>query len=78
LKRQTNGTHTCPSQCVKRELWNQAVYTDLTGNRSDIIMKNRKGKTSKLVDIAKPTDRNVVQKEAEKKLKNKSLGIQIQ
>jgi len=63
---------------VKRELWNQAVYTDLTGNRSDIIMKNRKGKTSKLVDIAKPTDRNVVQKEAEKKLKNKSLGIQIQ
>jgi len=41
-------------------------------------MKNRKGKTSTLIDVAIPTDRNVVQKEAEKQLKYKSLGILIQ
>jgi len=61
-------------------LWNQAVHTDreVTVNRPDIIIKNKKVKTCTLIDVAIPADRNVVQKEAEKKLKYKSLCIEIQ
>jgi hypothetical protein len=44
----------------------------------DIIIKNNKGKTCTLIDVAIPADRNVVQKEAEKKLKYKNLCIEIQ
>ena len=60
--------------------WNQAVHTDreVTANRPDIIIKNKKEKTCTLIDVAIPADRNVVQKEAEKKLKYKSLCIEIQ
>ena len=56
-------------------LWNQAVHTDraVTANRLDIIIKNKKEKTCTLIDVAIPADRNVVQKEAEKKLKYKSM-----
>ena len=58
-------------------LWNQAVHTDreVTANRPDIIIKNKKEKTCTLIDVAIPTNRNVVQKEAEKKLKYKSFCI---
>jgi hypothetical protein len=61
-------------------LWNQAVHTDreVTAYRPDIIIKNKKEKTCTLIDVAIPADRNVVQKEAEKKLKHNSLGIEIQ
>ena len=61
-------------------LWNQAVHTDreVTANRPDIIIKNKKEKTCTLIDVAIPADRNVVQNEAEKKLKYKSLCIEIQ
>ena len=61
-------------------LWNQAVHTDreVTGNRLDIIIENKKEKTCTLIDVAIPADRNVVQKEAEKELKYKSLCIEIQ
>jgi len=38
-------------------------------NRPDIIIKNKKEKTYILIDMALPADKNVVQKEAEKKLK---------
>jgi len=60
-------------------LWNQAVHTDreVTANRPDIIIKNKKEKTCTLIDMAIPADRNVVQKEAEKMLKYKSLCIEI-
>ena len=60
-------------------LWNQAVHTDreVTTNRPDIIIKNKKEKTRTLIDVAIPADRNVVQKEGEKKLKYKSLCIEI-
>jgi hypothetical protein len=49
-------------------LWSQAVHTDrkVTANGPDIIIKNKKGKTCTLIDVAIPADRNVVQKEAEK------------
>ena len=52
-------------------LWNQAVHTDreVTAYRPDIIIKNKKEKTCTLIDVAIPTDRNVVQKEAEKEVK---------
>ena len=61
-------------------LWNQAVHTDreVTTNRPDIIIKNKKEKTCTLIDVAIPADRNTVQKDAEKKLKYKSLCIEIQ
>jgi hypothetical protein len=61
-------------------LWNQAVHTDreVTVNRPDKITKNKKEKTCTLIDVAIPSDRNVVQKEAEKNLKYKSLVIEIQ
>ena len=51
-------------------LCNQAVYRgrEVTANRPDIILKNKKEKTCTLIDVAIPADRNVVQKEAEKKL----------
>jgi hypothetical protein len=60
-------------------LWKQAVHTDreVTANRPDIIIKNKEAKTCTLIDVAMPAVRNVVQKEAEKKLKYKSLGIEI-
>jgi len=61
-------------------LWNQAVHTDrdVIANRPDIIIKNKTEKTRTLIDVAIPADRNVVQKEAENKLKYKSLCIEIQ
>jgi hypothetical protein len=51
-------------------LWNQAVHTDteVTENRPDIKIKHKKGKTCVLIEVAIPADRNVMQKEAEKKL----------
>ena len=61
-------------------LWNQAIHTDreVTANRPDIIIKNKKEKTCTLIDVAIPSDKNAVQKEAEKNLKYKSLYIEIQ
>ena len=43
-------------------LWNQAVHTDreVTANRPDIIIKNKKKKTCTLIDVAIPADRNYV------------------
>jgi len=61
-------------------LWDQAVHTDrkVTANSTAIITKHKKEKICKLIDVAIPADRNVVQKEAEKKLKYKSLFIDTQ
>jgi len=48
-------------------LWNQAVITDreVTANRTDTIIKNKKEKTCTLIEVAIPAERNAVQKEAE-------------
>jgi hypothetical protein len=43
------------------------IDREVTANRPDIIIKNTKGKTYTLIDVAIPEDRNVVQKETEKK-----------
>ena len=40
--------------------------TEVTANRPDITIRNKKKKTCTLIDVAIPTDRNVVEKEAEK------------
>jgi hypothetical protein len=47
-------------------------------NRPDIIIKNKKDKTCLLIYVAIPSDKNVIPKEAEKKLKYKNLSIEIQ
>jgi hypothetical protein len=55
-------------------LLNQAVHNDreVTANRPDIIIKNKKEETCTLIDLAIRADRNIVQKEADKKLKYRS------
>jgi hypothetical protein len=47
-------------------------------NRPDIITENKKDTTCLLIDVAIPSDKNVIEKEAEKKLKYKNLSIDIQ
>jgi hypothetical protein len=61
-------------------LWNQGIQTDreVLANRPDIIIKNKKDKTYLLIDVAIPSDKNVVEKEAENKVKYKNLSIEIQ
>jgi hypothetical protein len=60
-------------------LWSQAVHTEreVTANKPDIIVKNKKEETCILIDVAIPAGRNVTQKEAEKTQKYKSLIIII-
>ena len=45
-------------------LWNQAVHTDreVTSNRPNIIIKNKKEETCILKDVAISADRNVTRK----------------
>jgi hypothetical protein len=72
------GMHTHKSQYVNMKmLWNKGVHTDreVMTNRLYIIIKNTKEKTCVLRDVAIPVDRNVTQKEKEKKLKHNSLCI---
>jgi hypothetical protein len=61
-------------------LWNQGVQTDreVLANRPDIIIKNKKDKIYLLIDVAVPSDWNVIRKDSEKKLKYKNLSIEIQ
>jgi hypothetical protein len=60
--------------------WNQGIQTDreVLANIPDIIIKNKKDKTCLLIDVAISSDKNVIQKEPEKKLKYKNLSIEIQ
>ena len=60
-------------------LWNQAVHTDreVTANRPDIIIKNKREKTCTMIDGQYPQTVMLLQKEGEKKLKYKSLCIKI-
>jgi predicted protein tyrosine phosphatase len=54
-------------------LWKQTVHTDreVTANRADIKIKNKKVKACTLIVVATPTDRNVLLKEEKNKLKYK-------
>jgi hypothetical protein len=51
-------------------LWNQGVQTDreVLAKRPDITVKN-KDRICLLIDVAIPSDRNVIQRGAEKELK---------
>jgi hypothetical protein len=42
---------------------------EVLANRPDIIVKIKKDKTCLLIDVAIPSDKNIIQKDAEKKLK---------
>jgi hypothetical protein len=61
-------------------LWNQGIQTDreVLANRPNIIIKNMKDKICLLIDVAIPSDRNVIQKESENKLKYRNLSTEIQ
>jgi hypothetical protein len=56
-------------------LWNQAVHTDreVTANRSDIIIKNKKEKTRTLINVAIRAERNVVSKGRGKEVKTQEF-----
>jgi len=60
--------------------WKQVVQADreVTVNRADIIIKNKKEKTCTLTDMPIHADRNVMPKENEKRLKYKSLCTEAQ
>jgi hypothetical protein len=53
----------------------RGAHKQQTTNRADVVIKNRKEKTCILIDVAISADRDVIQREAEKKLKYKSLCI---
>ena len=83
--RQKVHTHTPKPLCEHEDvtvLWNQWVDTDreVTPNRPDVVIKKKREreKTCILLDVAVLSDRNVTQKEAEKKLKYNSLCIEVQ
>jgi hypothetical protein len=61
-------------------LWNQGVQMGrkFLANRPHIINKNKKGRICVLIHVKISSDRNVMPKEAQKKLKYKNLGIGIQ
>jgi hypothetical protein len=75
---------TRPNQCVNSKmlhfLCNQALHADreVTENGPDIIIKTKTEKTRILLNMSIHVDRNVVQKEAGKKLKYESLCTEIQ
>jgi len=73
------GTEPTEKWYTHTVLWNQSIHTDreVTVNMPDILNKNKEEKTSTLIDVTIPADRNIVQKEAEKKLKYKSFYKEI-
>jgi hypothetical protein len=61
-------------------LWNQGVHRarEVTANRPDIIIKNKKERTCMLLDVAIPADRNVKRKKEQNELKYKSVCVRVQ
>jgi hypothetical protein len=70
LEQQKTGTLTYLSRYVNMKIYKQ-TDKEVLANRSDIIIKNKKDKICLLINVAIPSDRNVIQKESEKKLKYK-------
>jgi hypothetical protein len=58
--------------------WQRDWFLSYFGFLLSLLLLYKDEKTCTLIDVAIPADRNVVQKEAEKKLKYKSLCIEIQ
>ena len=65
-------THTHPHYYVNMKIdtvmESRGVLRVVMANRPDIIIKNKE-KTCLLINVVTPADRNVIQKEAEKKIK---------
>jgi hypothetical protein len=51
---------------------------EVMANKSNIIIKNKTYKICSLIDVAIPSDRNVIRKEAGKELKYNGLRTEIQ
>ena len=60
-------------------LYDQQIHTDrtITANKPDIVVHDKAKKQCLLIDVSVPNDGNVTVKQAEKKLKYKSLAIEI-
>ena len=60
-------------------LWDFSIRTDRTilANRPDIVVKNKSDKTTMLLDVAIPSDKNVATKIFEKISKYKDLEIEL-
>ena len=61
-------------------IWDMPVNTDrtITANRPEIVIKDSMNSTSKPIDMAVPSDRNIALREMEKKSKYKDLELEIQ
>ena len=61
-------------------IWDVPVNTDrtITANRPEIVVKDSMNSTSKPIDMAVPSDRNIALREMEKKSKYKDLELEIQ
>ena len=61
-------------------IWDMPVNTDrtITANRPEIVIKGSMNSTSKPIDMAVPSDRNIALREFEKKSKYKDLELEIQ
>ena len=61
-------------------IWDMPVNTDrtITANRPEIVVKDSMNSTSKPIDMAVPSDRNIALREMEKKNKYKDLELEIQ
>ena len=61
-------------------IWDMPVNTDrtITANRPEIVIKDSMNSTSKPIDMAIPSDRNIALREMEKKSKYQDLELEIQ
>ena len=61
-------------------IWDMPVNTDrtITANRPKMVIKDSMNSTSKPIDMAVPSDRNIALREMEKKSKYKDLELEIQ
>ena len=61
-------------------IWDMPVNTDrtITANWPEIVVKDSMNSTSKPIDMAVPSDRNIALREMEKKSKYKDLELEIQ
>jgi len=61
-------------------LWNMQIQTDrkLAHNKPDIVIKDKQNKNCYIIDVAIPSDFNLIKKEAEKELKYRDLQIEIE
>ena len=59
-------------------LWDMQIHTDreIAAKKPDIVIKDHKNKTCKLIDMAVPSDRNTSLKTTEKLSKYKDLEIE--